>query len=162
MQRQMAQKDFSGKSKLLLQPFCVFEFVALVLLGIGETPQDLRKQVFNGLLGDGTRSAEVAVSRWNRQLHVGEAHAILPAVPLFFHQEVHLVQAIKGRPIMVDVILKWLFEPEKGYATLVLEKVTHRVPVRFRGCEFRAAMRESVEIPQIDETLGHRDTGILS
>ena len=133
----------------------------MVLLGIGKPAHDLREQVFNGLVGDGTRSAQVAVSRRNRQLDVGQAHAVLAAVALFFHQEVHLVQAVKGRPIMVDVILQWLFEPEKGYATLVLEKVAHRVPGRFRSCEFRAAVRESVEIPEIDETLGRSDASFF-
>ena len=64
----------------------------------------------------------------NIELDVGQAHAVLASVALFLHQEVHLVQAVEGRPIVVDVILQGLFEPEKGYATLVLEKVAHRVP----------------------------------
>ena len=123
---QVTQEDLSSKGEFFLQPLGVFQAFWVVLLCIGKTPHDLREQVFNGLFGDRAGTAQIAVARRNVELNVGQSHPVLTAVALFLHQEVHLVQAVKGRPIMVDVVLKRLFEPEQGYATLVLEEVTHR------------------------------------
>jgi len=44
---------------------------------------------------------------------------------LLFHQQVHLVEAIKSSAVLVNVMLQWLLESKHRNATFVLEKIAH-------------------------------------
>ena len=125
---EVTEKDFSCEGKLLLEPFGVLEPFRVVLAGVGEPAHDLCEEVLDGLLRRGPGPAEVAVAGRNVELDIGQTYSVLTAVALLLHQEVHLVQAVEGRPVGVDVVLERLLEPEQRDAALVLEKVTHRVP----------------------------------
>ena len=47
------------------------------------------------------------------------------AVVLLLHQQIHLVQPVKGRAVFVNVVLQRLLEAQHGNAALVLERVAH-------------------------------------
>ena len=135
---QVAEKDLAGEGVFPLEPIGVFEALWVVLPGVGKPAHYLREEVFDRLLGRGPGAAQIALARRYVEFDVGQAHAVLPAVALLLHQEVHLVQAIESRPVGVDVVLERLLEPEQRDAALVLEEVTHRMTGQFRWREVSA------------------------
>ena len=119
---QVAQKKFSGECMVVLKSDNVLKFVCGQIL---EAPHDLLKQIMDGPVVNRSHSRDKAFARVHIEFDVGKAGSVLTSVVLLFHQQVHFVQPVKWRAVLVNVVLKRLFEAEHGNATLVLNGVAH-------------------------------------
>jgi hypothetical protein len=103
---EVTEPEFTGKSDIFLKPGFVFELIFALFLGFFILFSDFFKEVGDGLGFDRTVAANVSMARINVNLDVCDSSAILTAIVLFFHQDVHLVHGVHG-PIFFDVVRKW-------------------------------------------------------
>ena len=122
---QVTQKYLAGKTYVLLQVIDVFEGGRVFVVNGLELGIDLIEDVLGWVLLNGARARDVAISGLHVEFDIGNSGAVLAAVVLLFHQQMHFVEAPQGRSVFVEVVLQWFFEPQKGYATLVLNRITH-------------------------------------
>jgi hypothetical protein len=73
---------------------------------------------------DGTIAADIAMSGFYVNFDVGYSRSVLPAIVLFFHENIHLVHGI-GRAILFDVIGEWLSQTNEGNSAFVKDVVAH-------------------------------------
>src|SRR5579875_206574 len=59
------------------------------------------------------------------QFYSGNTGAILSAVMLLFHKEIHLIQSPKNRAIFLLIVGERLAKPDKGETTFVFYCITH-------------------------------------
>lgn len=74
----------------------------------------------NGIFAGGTLTEHVFMSRSLTDTYAGDACALLPAIVLFFHQQVEFVERIIGVGVLIGVILDRLQQTDECYAALVL------------------------------------------
>ena len=119
---QVAQEQLAGEGKVVLQSNGVLELFRCEVL---ETPHDLFEEILDGASIHGSHARDVTLSGVDVEFDVGQTGAVLPAVVLLFHQQVHFVQPVEGRAVLVDVVLKGLLEAQHRNAALMLERVAH-------------------------------------
>ena len=119
---QVPQEEFASEGVVVLQGHGVAQILSGEVL---ETPHDFLEEVLDGTAIHRTHSGDVPFSGVDVQLDVGQPCPVLPAVVLLLHEQVHFVQAVKRRAVLVNVVLKRLLEAQHGDAALVLEKVAH-------------------------------------
>ena len=119
---QVPQEQLAGEGVVVLKRHRVLELLGGKVL---EAAHDLAEQVLDGARVHRAHSGDVALAGIHVQLDVGQPRAVLAAVVLLFHQQVHLVEAVKRRAVLVNVVLQRLFESEHGDATLVLKEIAH-------------------------------------
>ena len=119
---QVTQEQFAGEGKVVLEGDGVLKLFGSEVL---EPPHDLFEEILNGAGIHRAHARDVSLSWVDVEFDVGQPRAVLPAVVLLFHQQVHFVEPIEGRTVLVDVVLKGLFEAQHRNAALMLEKVAH-------------------------------------
>ena len=83
---EVPQEDLAGEGVVLLEPVGILEALWIVLTRVGEAAHDLGEKVLDRVLGRGAGPAEVTVAGGDVEFNIGQALAVLPAVPLLLHQ----------------------------------------------------------------------------
>ena len=123
---QMAEKQFTCEGKIVLEPFGILNMLGVGLELLFEALIDGPEYVLDGRGRVGPSATYVAVTRADVELYVGEARAILSAVMLLLHKEIHLVEPVEACTVLVLVILKWFQQSYKGNSALVFYGIAHR------------------------------------
>ena len=105
-----------------------FSILELIRWDSLKSAHDARENVLDGSIVHAPYARNVPVTWLDSQFDVGQPGPILAAVVLLFHQQVHFVEAIECRAVLIDVVLQWLFKSKQRYAAFVLEEVAHGVP----------------------------------
>ena len=113
---QVAQVDVAGEGYVFFDPCGVLEALGLAGEALLNAVLDARKDVLNRLRVGRAVAADVALAGGHVELDSSEARAVLAAVVLLFHHEHHFVQAIKGRPVLVEVVVKGFAQTQEGNA----------------------------------------------
>ena len=75
----------------------------------------------DGILPLGFLAEHVFLTSRGIEVDASHAGSLLPAVVLFLHEEVELVQAVAPRAVLLLVIVKWLEEANHRHATFMLQ-----------------------------------------
>ena len=76
----------------------------IFLLNLSEFSIDLIKNILRWILFDGARSGNVTLSRIHVELNVRYPRTILTTIVLFFHEQVHLIDAIQRSAVLFEVV----------------------------------------------------------
>ena len=102
---QVPNKYVACKGQVLLYPCCVFEALGLARDPLFNSALNSGKNILKRLGVDRPRPADVAMARRHVEFYSGESAAVLTSVVLLLHHEHHLVKAIQGRPVLVEVVV---------------------------------------------------------
>ena len=123
---QVSQVDFAQGGHVVFEEFGVLQQRRVPAQCIVDSLLDAAKNIRNGLAVNASVAAEVALSGRHVELNGSQPGAVLAPVVLLLHQEVHFVEAVKGRPVLFQVVFQRLAKANKGYAAFVLDGVAHR------------------------------------
>mmetsp|Transcript_56347 Transcript_56347/g.159941 ORF Transcript_56347/g.159941 Transcript_56347/m.159941 type:complete len:217 (+) Transcript_56347:4824-5474(+) len=132
------EEELAGKRNVLLDPGRVDAPLLLAirlfrLARLAGGPLELLaahaldplEDVLDRIRDDGLLAGDVPRARWYVQLHVGNAAAVLSAVALLLHHQVHPVEAEEVCAILLLIVLKWFQQAQQRESALVMGLVTH-------------------------------------
>ena len=91
---------------------------------------DRLEDLSDGARAGGTLAKHVLLAGRGAELYAGEPRTVLPAVVLFLHQEVELVEGIHPCAVLTVVIFERLEQSDHCHAAFVLQSL------HFVCCEF--------------------------
>ena len=121
----VSEPNFARISYVFLQPFSIFKFIRIIAENIFIFFVDFIENINNWSIFNRTIATNITMAWSNIQFYISDSCSILATIRLFFHQHIQSLNAIKGRTIFVDVVLKWFAKTNKGNATFVFNCVAH-------------------------------------
>ena len=97
----------------------------IFLLNLSEFSIDLIENILCWIFFNRTCPGNVALSRFHVELNVRNPRTILTTIVLFFHEEVHFINAIQRSTVFLQVVFHGFFKSQKSYSTLMFYRVTH-------------------------------------
>jgi hypothetical protein len=122
---QMPQPNLAREGHVFLKPPGILCLVFISLKGLPKLLGYFLEDIRYGSLTDGPIAADVAASGGYIKFDIGNAGSVLAPIYLLFHQQIKLICPIKGRTILIDIILVRFAEPDKGNAALMFDGVAH-------------------------------------
>ena len=100
----MAQHQFTHIRHSFFELIGMLKYIRVGLGRLAYPFVDFIKNMLDGLLIVGAYSTDIALSRLHIELNTGKTRPVLTSVVLFFHHQVHLVDAVQGCTVLFFVV----------------------------------------------------------
>ena len=130
----MPKQHFACKVEVLLENFCFVVMLREFPAVVAQLLINLVEDICPGLRLIIPQSMHVRDTRADIQLDTRNPCSILSSIPLFLHQEIHLVEAPEGGTILFLVVIKGLKKADHSNSAFMLDKFTHNIGVKMEAC----------------------------